>query len=50
MAVEIGLDGLEIRHASRDDSSSVSSATELEILTYNTFQLFLQLNKAYCRR
>jgi hypothetical protein len=26
------LDGLEILHASRDDSSSVSSATELKVL------------------
>jgi hypothetical protein len=41
---------LEIRHASRDDSCSVSSATEHEILTYHTFQLFLQLNKVPCRR
>jgi hypothetical protein len=27
----VGFDGLEIRHASRDDSGSVSSATELEV-------------------
>jgi hypothetical protein len=46
--VEVGLDGLEICHDSRDDSSSVSCVTELEILTYHTFQLSLQLNKVNC--
>jgi hypothetical protein len=30
MGVEVGFDGFEIRHASREDSGSVSSATELE--------------------
>jgi hypothetical protein len=29
--IEMGFDGLEIRHASRDGSGSVSSATELEV-------------------
>jgi hypothetical protein len=41
LAVEVGFDGLEIRHASPDDSFSVSCATELEIFTYHTFQLLL---------
>jgi hypothetical protein len=45
LAVEIGFDGLEIRHASRDDSSSVSCVTELAVSTYHTFQLLLQLNQ-----
>jgi hypothetical protein len=44
LAVEVGFDGLEIRHASRDDSCSVSCATELEVFTYHTFQLLLQQN------
>jgi hypothetical protein len=39
LAVEVGVDGLEIRHSSRDDSCSVSCATELEVFTYHTFQL-----------
>jgi hypothetical protein len=30
---KVGFDGLEIRHASRDDSCSVSGVTELEVLT-----------------
>jgi hypothetical protein len=38
--VEVGLDGLEVRHASRDDSSSVSCITELEIPTYTPFSCF----------
>jgi hypothetical protein len=38
--LEIGFDGLEIRHASRNDSCSVSCVTELEILTYHTFKFF----------
>jgi hypothetical protein len=29
--VEVGFDGLEIRHASRDDSASFSSVTELKV-------------------
>jgi hypothetical protein len=43
--VEVGFGGLEIRHASRDDSCFVSCATELDIFTYYTFQLLLQLNQ-----
>jgi hypothetical protein len=39
LAVEVRFDGLEIRHVSRDDSSSVSCATELEVFTY---QILLQ--------
>jgi hypothetical protein len=42
LAVEVGFEGLEIRHVSRDDSSSVSCATELEVFTYLNFQLLLQ--------
>jgi hypothetical protein len=34
---------LEICHASRDNSGSVSCVTELEVSTYHTFQLLLQL-------
>jgi hypothetical protein len=41
-AVEVGSDGLEIRHASRGDSCSVSCATKLEGFTYESFQLLLQ--------
>jgi hypothetical protein len=44
LAVEVRFDGLEIRYASRDDSCSVSCATELEVFNYHTFQLLLQLN------
>jgi hypothetical protein len=43
-AVEVGFYGLKIRHASRDNSGSVSCATELEVTTYHTFQLLLQLD------
>jgi hypothetical protein len=32
MGVEVEFDGLEIRHASRDDSGSVSGARELSFL------------------
>jgi hypothetical protein len=45
LAVEVGFAGLEIRHASRDDSGSVSCATELEVFPYHTFQLLLQLDQ-----
>jgi hypothetical protein len=41
LAVEVEFDELEIRHASRDDSGSISCATELEVFTYHTFQLLL---------
>jgi hypothetical protein len=37
MGVEVGFDGLEIRLGSRDDSASVSSATELKIFFDDTF-------------
>jgi hypothetical protein len=47
IGVEVRFDGLEIRHASRDDSGSVSSDTEL---IHRTFQLFLQLNQVSGRR
>jgi hypothetical protein len=43
--VEVGFDRVEISHASRDDSCSVSCATELEIFTYRPFQLLLQLDQ-----
>jgi hypothetical protein len=36
---------LEMRHASPDDSGSVSCATELEVFSYHTFQLLLQLDE-----
>jgi hypothetical protein len=44
MDVEVGFDGLEIRHASRDDSGSVSGAKELKDFDHN-FQFSLQLNQ-----
>jgi hypothetical protein len=40
VVLKIGFDGLEVRHASRDDSCSVSCFTELEILIYLTFLFF----------
>jgi hypothetical protein len=40
LAIEVGFDGLEIRHASRDDSCSISCAMELEVFTYHTFSCF----------
>jgi hypothetical protein len=43
-AIEVGFHGLVIRHASRDNSGSISCATELKVTTYRTFQLFLQLD------
>jgi hypothetical protein len=45
LSLEIGYDGLEICHASRDNSDSVSCVTELEVSTYRTSQLPLQLNQ-----
>jgi hypothetical protein len=42
LAVEVRFDGLEIRHASHDDSCSVSCVRELEVFTCHTFQLLLQ--------
>jgi hypothetical protein len=50
MGVEVGFVGLEIRHASPDDSGSVSSATELKIFFDHNFQLLLQLNLVSGRR
>jgi hypothetical protein len=50
MGVEVGFDGLEIRLASRDDSGSVSGATELKVFFDQNFQLFLQLNQVSGRR
>jgi hypothetical protein len=44
IGVEVGFDGLEIRHASRDDSGSITIATEVKVFFDHTFQLFLQLN------
>jgi hypothetical protein len=41
----VGFDGLEIRHGSRDDSASGSSATELKVFFDHTLQLRLQLNQ-----
>jgi hypothetical protein len=40
LAVEVGFDGLEIRHASRVDSCSVSCATELEVFTCHISSCF----------
>jgi hypothetical protein len=40
LSVEVGFDGLEIRHASRDDSCSVSCATEPDVFTYHKFSCF----------
>jgi hypothetical protein len=50
IGVELRFGGLEIFHASRDDSGSVSSATELKVLFDHTFQLLLQLNQVSGRR
>jgi hypothetical protein len=50
MGVEVGFDVLDIRHASRDDSGSVSDATELKVFFYQNFQLLLQLNQVSGRR
>jgi hypothetical protein len=44
IGVEVNFDGLEILHVSRDDSGSVSSATELKVFFDHTLQLLLQLN------
>jgi hypothetical protein len=40
MGVEVGFDGLEIRHASRDDSGSVSGEMELKVFFDHNFQFF----------
>jgi hypothetical protein len=45
IGVEVGFDGLEIRHASPDDAGSVSGATELNVFFDHTFQLLLRLNQ-----
>jgi hypothetical protein len=45
IGVEVGFDGLEIHHASRDNSGSVPSATELKVFFDHIFQLLLQLNQ-----
>jgi hypothetical protein len=42
LVAEVGFDGSEIHHASRDDSCPVSCATELEVFFDHTFQLLLQ--------
>jgi hypothetical protein len=41
----VGFDGLEIRHASQDDSGSISSAMELKVFFDHTLQLLLHLNQ-----
>jgi hypothetical protein len=50
IGVEVGFDGFLIRHASRDDSGSVSSAMELKAFFEHTLQLILQLNQVSGRR
>jgi hypothetical protein len=40
LAVEVGFEGLEIHHASRDNCCSVSCATELENFTYHISAAF----------
>jgi hypothetical protein len=45
IGVEVGFDGLEICHTSRDDSGSVSSALELKASFDHILQLLLQLNQ-----
>jgi hypothetical protein len=45
IGVEVGFDGLEIRQAIRDDSDSVSSATELKVFFDHTLHLLLQVNQ-----
>jgi hypothetical protein len=50
IGVVVGFDGLEICHASRDDSGSVSGATERKIFFDHTLQLLLQLNQVSGRR
>jgi hypothetical protein len=46
----VGFAGLEIRHASRDDSGFVSAATELNVFLGRSFQMLLQLNQVSGRR
>jgi hypothetical protein len=50
MGLEVEFDRLEIRHASPDDSVSVSGATELKVFFDHNFQFFLQLNHLTGRR
>jgi hypothetical protein len=50
IGVEVGFDGLEIRHTSRDDSGSVASTTELKVCFDHTLQLLSQLNQVSGRR
>jgi hypothetical protein len=50
IGVEVGFHGLEIRHASRDDSGFASSATELKVPFDHIVHLFLQLNQVSGRR
>jgi hypothetical protein len=45
IGVKVGFDILEIRHASHDDSGSVSSATELKGFFDHTLHLLLQMNQ-----
>jgi hypothetical protein len=40
MSVEVGFDGLEMCHASRDDSGFVSGATEFKNFFDQKFQFF----------
>jgi hypothetical protein len=42
IGVEVGFDGLEIGHASHDDSGTVTCAAELKVFLNHTLQLFLQ--------
>jgi hypothetical protein len=46
----VGFVGLEIRHASHDDSDSVSSAMQLQVFFDHTWQFLLQLNQVSGRR
>jgi hypothetical protein len=43
--IEVRYEGSDIRHASRVDSGSVSSATELKVFFNHTLQLLLERNK-----
>jgi hypothetical protein len=50
IGVEVGFHLLEIRQSSRDDSGSVSGATELKVFFDRTLQLRLQPSQVSGRR
>jgi hypothetical protein len=50
ISVQVGFDGSEFLRVSRDDSGSVSGATELKVFFDHNFQLLLQLTRVSGRR